>query len=420
MTQQNSHWFLVRGWPLALFWFFYFAGQGIFFPYYALYLRENARLTGTQVGAVLAALPLMGIFAQPFWGQLADRTGARTHVLAVVTAIAGLGYSALAAAQGFVQLLVLTAILALFANAVIPIGVSVCFAALGRRGTERFGLVRVWGTVGFLLLVVGFPQALRFLQGLLGLARVTGGPSEPGLAAMFPISAGLTMIAAVIAWRMPRDRGSSVRAAADDWRVLLHHAPVVRLLLFTLGAYLCLQGPIALFPVYVRSLGGDMDTIGRMWIMMLLLEIPLVAYSGPSLVRVGARGLLAIGTAAGGLRWAVCGLSDHLPTIYIAQLLHGVVVAGLMVGGPLYLEAVVPQRLRSTGQTLLSTVGMSLASILSNIISGGLMENVGVRAPYLIGGIGAFALGCLVPWLLPVPVRVAETPRTGREDGAQG
>jgi MFS transporter, PPP family, 3-phenylpropionic acid transporter len=362
----------------------------------------------------------MGIFAQPFWGQLADRTGARARVLAAITAVAALGYSGLATAQGFVQLLLLTAILALFANAVIPIGVSVCFATLGRRGAERFGLVRVWGTVSFLLLVVGFPQALHHMQGLHGLARVPGGPSEPGLAAMFPSAAGLTMIAALIACRIPRDRSTAARATPGDWQVLLRHAPVVRLLLFTLGAYLCLQGPIALFPVYVRSLGGDMDTIGRMWIMMLLLEIPLVAYSGPSLLRIGARGLLAIGTAAGGLRWAVCGLSDHLPTIYAAQLLHGVVVAGLMVGGPLYLEAIVPQRLRSTGQTLLSTAGMSVAAILSNIISGWLMESVGVKAPYLIGGVGAFALGCLVPWILPAPVRVVETPPTRREDGMPG
>ena len=66
MTERSPHWFVSHGLPLALFWFFYFAGQGIFFPYYPLYLRENAGLSGTQVGIVLAMLPLMGIFAQPF------------------------------------------------------------------------------------------------------------------------------------------------------------------------------------------------------------------------------------------------------------------------------------------------------------------------------------------------------------------
>jgi PPP family 3-phenylpropionic acid transporter len=329
-------------------------------------------------------------------------------VLTVITAAAALGFAALTLADGFLQLLIATAVLALFAYAVIPIGISVCFAALGSRGPERFGFVRVWGTVGFLFLVVGFPLALHYLQDLLGLLRATGSRSEPGLAAMFPTTAALTMIAALIARRLPHERTTAARAARGDWRVLLRHVPLLRLLLFTFVAFLCLQGPITLFPVYVRSLGGDMDTIGRMWVMMILLEIPLVACSGASLTRIGARGLLAAGALAGGLRWAVCGLTDHLPAIYAAQLLHGVVVAGLMVGGPLYLEAVVPQRLRSTGQTLVSTAGVCVAGILSNVVSGWLMEVVGVRAPYLIGGIGAFALGCLVPWILPAPVRVED------------
>jgi PPP family 3-phenylpropionic acid transporter len=163
-----------------------------------------------------------------------------------------------------------------------------------------------------------------------------------------------------------------------------------------------------------------MDTIGHMWVLMLILEIPLVAFSGAGLTRIGARGLLAIGTVAGGLRWAVCGFSHHLPAIYASQLLHGVVVAGLMVGGPLYLEAVVPQRLRSTGQTLLATAGIGVAGILSNVTSGWLMEHVSITTPYLLGGLGAIALGCLVPWFLPAPVRAVDHPTGPQHNGARG
>lgn len=57
--------------PLSLFWFLYLGAQGIFFPYYSLYLKENARLSGTEVGLVLAIIPLVEILAQTFWGQVA-------------------------------------------------------------------------------------------------------------------------------------------------------------------------------------------------------------------------------------------------------------------------------------------------------------------------------------------------------------
>jgi PPP family 3-phenylpropionic acid transporter len=237
---------------------------------------------------------------------------------------------------------------------------------------------------------------------------------------MFPATTLLVLTAAFIALRLPRNRAVTVRAAAGDWRLLLRNKRVRRLLAFTFGAFLCLQGPIAQFPVYVRSLGGDMDTIGRMWVLMLLLEIPLVAFSGAGLARVGARGLLAIGAAAGGLRWALCGFSNYLPLVYASQLLHGVVVTGLFIGGPLYLEAIVPERLRSTAQTLLSMVTFCAAGILSNITTGWLIEHVGVTTPYAIGGVGAIILGCAVPWILPAPVKKPESPPGRWEDGVSG
>ena len=45
---------------MSCVWFFCLGGLGIFFPYFSLYLRENAGLTGTQVGVVLTMVPLVG------------------------------------------------------------------------------------------------------------------------------------------------------------------------------------------------------------------------------------------------------------------------------------------------------------------------------------------------------------------------
>ena len=396
---------------LGLFWFFYFAGLGIFFPYYGLYLHENAALTGTQVGIVLAVVPLVGSTAQLLWGQIADRTGARTRVLAVVTVGAALGYSALGATSGFPTIVMATAVLALFATAIVPVAVSVSFAALRDAGPHAFGFVRAWGTVGFLVLVVGFPWALHRLQAARGLTPVSGGPSEPGLEVMFVGTGLLVFVAALLCFALPRGEGVALRADRGDWRQLLRQGPLVRLLIFSFAAYVSLQGPMALFPVYIRGLGGDMDTVGRMWILMLLLEIPLVLLSGTGLVRFGPRGLLMIGVLAGGVRWIVCGLSDNLLIVYLTQLLHGVTVVGVLMGAPLYLDAVAPERLRSTGQTMLAMVGVGWGGAVSNAVAGWLLEHVGTGAPYIAGGLGGLVLGCLVPWILPRPDRADHTDR---------
>jgi MFS family permease len=265
--------------------------------------------------------------------------------------------------------------------------------------------MRVWGTVGFLLLGVGFPPLLHRLQAARGLARAPGGPSEPGLEVMFPITAGVVLIGGLIALLLPRSGEMALRAPRGDWRRLLRHRPFVRLLAFSLFAYACLQGPMSIFPIYVRSLGGTLDSVSQMWILMLALEVPLVFFSGSSIARIGARGLLGVGVLAGGVRWTACGLAPDLAFAFPFQLLHGVVVAGLVVGGPLYVEAVVPERLRATGQGMLAMVGVSIGAVASQLGTGALLELGGPRAPYLVGGMGALTLVALLPWLLPPVAR---------------
>lgn len=391
---------------LSLFWFFYFAGLGIHFPYFSLYLHENAGLSGTQAGMVLSTWPLVGIVVQPVWGQVADRTGRRSLVLTLLTLATAVGFLALPYVRGFMPLVLATAALAVVGTPVLAVSFSISFAAFREEGARAFGLTRVWGTVGFLLLVVGFPFLLHRYQAANGLVAVEGGPSEPGLELMFTVTGLLTLIAGVIGLWLPRRGAAAWRAAASDWRRLARHGPMLRLLGFTLGAYLCVQGPMVLFPLYVRSFGGTIDTVGQLWILMLLLEIPLVLFMGKGVSRFGARGLLGMGLLAAGVRWATCGLTTAVWLVYPVQLLHGVVVAGLMLGAPLYLDAIVPERLRSTGQTFLTMVGVGVGGIASTTGAGWLIDHFGVSAPYLVGGAGGMVLGVLAWWILPPPHRL--------------
>jgi len=384
----------------------YMGALGMFFPFYGLYLRENAGLSGTQLGSVLAMIPLVGLVAQPFWGQLADRTGARGRILTILSLGAAFGYLVLGAANGFLAILVAATILAVFTTAVMPITMSVSLAVLRDAGPHAYGFVRVWGTIGFFLLVVSFPWILDRYQEARGLVSETGGPSEPGLGIMFIVTAALVFVAALISFRLPREGAISLRAARGDWKELLRNPAFVRFLLFALAAYFFLQGPMWLFPILIRDRGGDIDTIRGMWILMLTVEIPLVLSTGSGIKRLGARGLLALGVLASGVRWILCGVIDDLSLLYPVQALHGVTVVGLLVGGPLYLDAVTPERLRSTAQALLSMAGMGIAGIASNAGTGWLLEYVGTSSPYIIGGIGSLALGLFTWGILISPEKV--------------
>jgi hypothetical protein len=287
--------------------------------------------------------------------------------------------------------------------------VSVCMAALGERAAEAFGRVRMWGTVGFLVMMVSFPFLLHWSQSQRGLVREPGGPSEPGLELIFYVAGAVSLIAAWIAWRLPRSGAMAVRSRRGDLRLLLRHTPYRRLLCFAFLGMLFHLAPIQFFPLYIRAHGGSIDTVSQMWILMLVIEIPLVYYIGVVVRGVGIRGLLAIGVLADGFRWLVCSLTGELSYIYPLMLAHGLVVAGLFVGSALYVEATVPERLRSTGQGLLAMIGFSCAGVLSALGGGLLLDHFGPDTVCRVAGIGGLLLALALPLFVPRPERPEET-----------
>ena len=94
----------------------------------------------------------------------------------------------------------------------------------------------------------------------------------------------------------------------------------------------------------------------------------------------------------------------HDPSVvYAVQAVHGVVVAGVVIGSALYVEACAPPQLLATAQSLYSMIAVGLGSIVSNAASGWLLEHAGPDVPFLAGGAGALGLVALIPWLLPRP-----------------
>ena len=387
--------------PLTLFWFVYFGSLGIFYPYFSLYLRENAGLSGAQLGMVLAISPLIGMVAQPLWGQVADRTGARTRVLAFLTFGTGLGYLLLGLAGSFWAIVGAMVFLAFIGTAVFPMMISVSLAILRGAGPHAFGHVRVWGTVGYFVLILVFPWFLNHFEAPDVFTAESSRASQPGLGLMFPITAILVLIAAGTAIFLPKKGAVAVRAARGDWRELIHNRPFLRFLFFSLIAHFLMHGPMWLFPLFVRGRGGDLELIRTMWIVMLIVEIPLVTLTGTGLKRFGARGLLAAGVVIGGLRWALSAWVTDPTILLCVQALHGFTIVGLNLGSPLYLDVIAPAKLRSTAQGVLSMIGSGVAGVASNTFSGWFIDHSGVDALYMICGVGAIALGLCTAWLLP-------------------
>jgi PPP family 3-phenylpropionic acid transporter len=387
---------------VALFWFLYMSGLGAIFPYLSLYFREDAGLSGDQLGVALAMTPLVGIFSQPFWGHWADRSGRRRGALVALSLGAAAGYLLVWQATSFLPLVACLALTAVFTTPAMAVASSLSFAVLGEGGAARFGRVRAWGTVGYLLMILALPRLLEGRE-----------VAETGLALIFPLASALCVLAAAALAVVPPAGAVAIRSRRGDLGALLREAPYLRLLGLAFFAYGLLTGPILLFPVFVSERGGTVETVSQLWIPMLLLEIPLILYAGAGLRRLGARGLISLGIVCDGARWAVCALAPSLWWMFGIQLLHGFVVVGFIIGMQLYVEGAVPARLRATGQTVLGTV-ISAGAVLSNLWVGFALERFGATTPYVVAGFGGIALGSIAWRILgagPTPSAVSTPPR---------
>ena len=372
------------------------AGMGIFFPFCSLYMQQSLGFSASRVGVVMAAVPLASLFFQPAWGLVADRTGSRQRVLVVLTMGTAASAWLLHGLEAFAPVLLGMIVFAAFHSAVLPMATSVTLAKVGSDG---FGIVRMWGTIGFLIAVVSFPQVM-------GRLAPESSAATP-LRWLFPTVALLALAAMVGALALPRGGEVESRSRRGQAARLLRQGPMLRLLAVVVAIHFCIQGPIYLFPLYISSRGGDAGTVSRMWVLMLALEIPLVALSSRTLRRFGARGLLNIGLFTEGVRWLVCANTQDLRWITAVQILHGVAVAGILIGAALYVERMAPPELRSTGQAMVSMAGAGGGAILSNATAGWLMETVSVEAPYWLGGAGALALALTLRFLVAKPRRLA-------------
>jgi PPP family 3-phenylpropionic acid transporter len=375
-------------------WFCSIGALGVFYPFYALFLRENVGLPAAQVGLVLGIMPIVGLVAQPAWGHVADRTGSRVRMLVVLGTGTAVGYFALGHALDLRSVVLANVLLALFLTALTPMSVAVTYATV--LTSTRFGHARVWGTLGYLLMVVCAPIFARLWRHAHAVPVIPGGPSEPGLESMFYLAALLSLAGAACALGLRSDGAVSQRAARGDLRLLLANPAFVRVLVFSIGLQLFISAPMQFFPIFVRSRGGSVSDVSRMWIWMLLLEAPLIFVSGRLFERFGVARVMTTAAAAGGLRWLICSCLPSLTFVYPVQLIHALVVTGISVGTSLYVEQVVPGRLRATAQALAVMMGSSIGGVASSAIAGSIMDRYGVNALYF--GYGAGALLWSLSW----------------------
>ena len=292
-------------WRLSNFYLFFFASVGALVPYWSLYLKSLG-FSAADIGELMAVIMSTKIIAPNIWGWVADRSGQKVLIVRLGVLMALITFGGVFLGQSYWWMALVMTLFSFFWNAALPQFEATTMSLLG-NDTHRYGSIRLWGSIGFILSVVAVGELL-----------------DSNGAQMIPLVIVMTLLGAWLAtlW-VPREP-SAVHVA--------HHEPIMQVLLrpevlVVLLVCFLLQvshGPYYIFfTIYLEEHGYSRGLIGQLWALGVVAEIGVFLLMHRLLPRYGARLLLLISLALTTLRWLLLAWCvEWLGVLLFAQLLH--------------------------------------------------------------------------------------------------
>jgi PPP family 3-phenylpropionic acid transporter len=364
----------------SIYYFLYYGALSVLFPYLALFYQSQG-LTGGQIGLLTAVSPLIAFFGAPLWTGAADATHRHKLVALLSTLGVVIATFIFPRVASFGGLILMISLWALFYAPTGPLADSAVLALLGDR-RERYGRVRLWGTIGYGIMA---PVAGNLI-GRLGLNWAFWGYAILMLA-------GLLVIIPI-----PFRQGHSGGSFRGEMRSIFANQPWMLFLVMVFIAGIGMATINNYLFVYMQSLGASKTLMGFALTVSTLSEIPAMFFSDRLLRRFGARGMLVIAMTTIGLRLACYALTTQPWVVLIIQLCHGLTFAAIFTAGVHFAGQIAPPGMQATTQGMFSGMLMGFGSAAGGLLGGLLLDRFSPGGMYAV--VGALVLGGLMVFLL--------------------
>lgn len=364
---------------LAAFYFAFFAYAGAVLAYFPPYLADRG-LGATEIAWVLALPQFIRILAPAPWGWVADRTGAQRGIVIFACAANTALFALLPHAPGFGAIAWLIAVTSLLAAAALPLVEAIALRSLaGEPG--RYGPVRLWGSVSFIVAVLG------------GGAWLDAHPVSTLPAVLVVLAITTVGAALALPKTAPHERPPAARPAA------LPKAAIA-----VLGAGFCMAAAhgtlYAFLTLHLQREGYSVTWIGIAWTLGVLAEI-VVFLCLPALVRrYRLSTLLMASCACGVVRFVVIGWGAGIGWLLLAaQLLHAATFGSFHAAAVATVHRVFPPGAEGRGQTLFSSVAYGAGGATGALLAGWTWEAWGPGWAFTLSSLAA-GLGLLFAYPL--------------------
>lgn len=350
--------------------FAYFAAIGLFNPYAPLWF-DSLGLSTLVIGAIASLQSWTRVVAPYAWSWAGDHSGRRTELIRIAAVGSLLSALGLLGVQAAVPVALVTALLFMANSGVVPLYEATLAQLLQTpKGldTGRYGRVRVWGSVGFIVSVTVFGALL-----------------EAAGIGVFPwFVAAMNGLMLLVALRLPATREEARSGEPAPPVMPLLRQPAVAWfftsVFFTVLAHTSLY---AFFSLYLVSLGYGKSAVGVLWAVSVGVEIVFFWFQGRWFGVLTAQRWLEVVGGLTALRFVATALGAlWAPLLVLAQLTHAVTFAAHHAACITTVHRLFPGRLRGRGQALYTTLGYGLSGVLGGVGGGWVIDHLGFAALY--------------------------------------
>lgn len=341
---------------------------GAWYPDFSAYLGSVLRLGDAQVGGLYSLLPIGCMVAPFFAGQLADRYVPTDKLLAVLHLLGAIPLVAMARTGTYDGIWGWMLVWALLYGPTLALTNSICFHHMPEAEKE-FGLVRVWGTIGWI--VVGLLLGLGLRELAPGLLGSLGGFDGLWLGAILSVILGLFCF--LLPHTPPAKRADSPFAFLAALKLLRNREFAIFMgIAFVVATelmfYFILTGP------FLYSAGIAPGSAPAWMAIAQAAEIGTMIALPWMLQKWGIRGTMMVGILAWPVRYAVFALGGPLWLILASLGLHGLCYVCFFTASYIYVDRVAGPEIRASAQGLIAFVLLGAGLVVGSWFAGAVSE----------------------------------------------
>ena len=389
-----------RGGITAAMMFLYFligAAQYIGYNYLPIYIDSLPFATNSTVGYAIALGAIATMLFQPLWGSIADRAKSKNFILLIgLICVSAVTLLFLLPQKSIVTLLICVIIFYTFFLVPQTLVDTITVESIEKVG-RPFSTMRAFLSAG--------AAGMAFLFSLIH--NMTDQKA-------FLLMSGGFLLAIIPMTLMPIARGHAHEAKGKkaSYADLLKNKRLM--LLFAYAFFLFISSNIfsTYFPVYYsteRGLGAGTDMLGAYMAIAIVIEAVLMIAGGRFMARFNAYTVFIAVAVVGVVRGVLAFAITDIHVMFIGAIFQALFYAPLWASVTPFINRIVPDELKASGQSAWTIVAFGIAPAVGNILAGVLADVFGgLKSLFLFTGLLCLAISVVFFFLFHRQRRIDE------------